>query len=149
MCARDCALCHSSMCSSMVTEEGFTAGNQGPKALETLASGAGMLGSWKVILQGDFSGIPFTAFWRHRCGPVQVVCIGASWCVPSNAHGIECSGVDVALQVFFFESHRRVEAYQRGQQLSCALLAASTSAPQCHWGCLNFACLLCLMPAAG
>ena len=26
-----------------------------------------MLGSWKVILQGDFSGIPFTAFWRHRC----------------------------------------------------------------------------------
>ena len=47
------------------------AGDQGPKALETLASGAGMLGSWKVILQGDFSGIPFTAFWCHRCACMQ------------------------------------------------------------------------------
>ena len=31
-----------------------------------------MLGSWKVILQGDFSGIPFTAFWRHRCEATPV-----------------------------------------------------------------------------
>ena len=39
----------------------------GPQALGRLASGAGMLGSWKVVLEGDFTGIPFTALWRHRC----------------------------------------------------------------------------------
>lgn len=38
----------------------------GPEALKRLASGAGMLGSWKVILEGDFTGIPFTALWKHR-----------------------------------------------------------------------------------
>ena len=38
----------------------------GPEALKRLASGAGMLGSWKVVLEGDFSGIPFTALWKHR-----------------------------------------------------------------------------------
>ena len=38
----------------------------GPEALGRLASGAGMLGSWKVVLEGDFTGIPFTALWRHR-----------------------------------------------------------------------------------
>ena len=38
----------------------------GPEALKRLASGAGMLGSWKVVLEGDFTGIPFTALWKHR-----------------------------------------------------------------------------------
>ena len=65
-----------------------------------------MLGSWKVILQGDFSGIPFTAFWRHRCAPVQVVVLGPQlmctmWCtwplsclVPLQPHGF-LEGIDV------------------------------------------------------
>ena len=39
----------------------------GPEALKRLASGSGMLGSWKVVLEGDFTGIPFTALWKHRC----------------------------------------------------------------------------------
>ncbi len=30
----------------------------GPEALKRLASGAGMLGSWKVVLEGDFSWHP-------------------------------------------------------------------------------------------
>ncbi|KAK9837122.1 hypothetical protein WJX81_004609 [Elliptochloris bilobata] len=42
----------------------------GPEALKTLASGSGMLGSWKVLMKGDFSGIPFTSFWRHRINRV-------------------------------------------------------------------------------
>jgi hypothetical protein len=42
---------------------------QGPEALKSLAAGSGMLGSWKVLLEGDFSGIPFTSFWRHRRVP--------------------------------------------------------------------------------
>lgn len=45
----------------------------GPEALGRLASGAGMLGSWKVVLEGDFTGIPFTALWRHRWAMSKMV----------------------------------------------------------------------------
>lgn len=38
----------------------------GPEALAKLDHASGMLGSWKVVLNGDFTGIPFTALWRHR-----------------------------------------------------------------------------------
>lgn len=38
----------------------------GPEALRKLDNTTGMLGSWRVVLEGDFTGIPFTALWRHR-----------------------------------------------------------------------------------
>ena len=44
----------------------------GPEALaklkeqERVNGESGMLGSWKVVLAGDFTGIPFTTLWRHR-----------------------------------------------------------------------------------
>lgn len=38
----------------------------GPEALAKLDHASGMLGSWKVVLAGDFTGIPFTTLWRHR-----------------------------------------------------------------------------------
>ena len=58
-----------------------------------------MLGSWKVILQGDFSGIPFTAFWRHRCAPVM----RSYWAIVVHqvmrAH-FGSSGVNAGSQIF-------------------------------------------------
>lgn len=50
----------------------------GPEALGRLAAGAGMLGSWKVVLEGDFSGIPFTALWRHRWGAERLTSLSLS-----------------------------------------------------------------------
>lgn len=38
----------------------------GPEGLKALERGAGMLGSWKVVLQGNYESIPHTAIWRHR-----------------------------------------------------------------------------------
>ena len=40
----------------------------GPEALSKLEHGAGMLGSWRAVLRGDFSGIPFTSMLQHRYG---------------------------------------------------------------------------------
>ena len=39
-----------------------------PESVRQLArsSGSGMLGSWKVVMQGDFSDIPVTSLWSHR-----------------------------------------------------------------------------------
>ena len=37
----------------------------GPEALAPPPPG-GMLGSWKVVLDGDFDGIPYTSLWEHR-----------------------------------------------------------------------------------
>ena len=49
----------------------------GPEALQALAAGSGMLGSWKVVLQGDFDDIPLTSIWRHRCaGPIRSIPCG-------------------------------------------------------------------------
>ncbi|EIE20486.1 carotenoid oxygenase [Coccomyxa subellipsoidea C-169] len=42
----------------------------GPEALAKLDHASGMLGSWKVVLAGDFTGIPFTTLWRHRINMV-------------------------------------------------------------------------------
>jgi carotenoid cleavage dioxygenase-like enzyme len=41
----------------------------GPEALRKLDHTSGMLGSWRVVLSGDFTGIPYTALWRHRHAP--------------------------------------------------------------------------------
>ena len=58
-----------------------------------------MLGSWKVILQGDFSGIPFTAFWRHRCAPAHA----AVWAIVVHIQAMymafQSSGFDAGSQV--------------------------------------------------
>ncbi|KAK9823367.1 hypothetical protein WJX72_002263 [[Myrmecia] bisecta] len=40
------------------------------KKLAAKANGGGMLGSWKVVMQGDFSDIPVTRLWRHRVNKV-------------------------------------------------------------------------------
>ena len=39
-----------------------------PEAVRMLASapGSGMLGSWKVIMDGDFNDVPVSSLWSHR-----------------------------------------------------------------------------------
>ena len=40
-----------------------------PEAVRVLAtsSGSGMLGSWKVVMDGDFNDVPVSSLWSHRC----------------------------------------------------------------------------------
>ena len=39
-----------------------------PEAVRLLASkpGSGMLGSWKVVMDGDFNDVPVSSLWAHR-----------------------------------------------------------------------------------
>ena len=39
-----------------------------PEAVRLLASspGSGMLGSWKVVMDGDFNDVPVSSLWSHR-----------------------------------------------------------------------------------
>ncbi len=39
-----------------------------PEAVRVLAtsSGSGMLGSWKVVMDGDFNDVPVSSLWSHR-----------------------------------------------------------------------------------
>ncbi|KAL3146000.1 hypothetical protein ABBQ38_015360 [Trebouxia sp. C0009 RCD-2024] len=59
-----------------------------PEAVRLLAtsSGSGMLGSWKVVMDGDFTGVPVTSLWSHRIntktGEVRRKCLFAQ----SNDH---------------------------------------------------------------
>ena len=41
-----------------------------PEAVRLLASspGSGMLGSWKVVMDGDFNDVPVSSLWSHRSG---------------------------------------------------------------------------------
>lgn len=38
----------------------------GPDALAKIEAGGGVLGSWRVVLDGDFDDIPYTSLWEHR-----------------------------------------------------------------------------------
>ena len=38
----------------------------GPDELRRVRKGGGVLGSWRVVLDGDFDDIPYTALWEHR-----------------------------------------------------------------------------------
>ena len=38
----------------------------GPAELARVRKGGGVLGSWRVVLDGDFDDIPFTALWETR-----------------------------------------------------------------------------------
>ncbi|DBA67834.1 TPA: hypothetical protein ACH3X2_014183 [Trebouxia sp. C0005] len=59
-----------------------------PEAVRVLAtsSGSGMLGSWKVVMDGDFNDVPVSSLWSHRIntrtGEVKRHCLFAQ----SNDH---------------------------------------------------------------
>ena len=38
-----------------------------PDSLLALQKGQGMLGSWKQVMAGDWSSIPYTSLLEHRC----------------------------------------------------------------------------------
>ena len=39
-----------------------------PEAVQLLATtpGSGMLGSWKIVMEGDFKDVPVSSLWSHR-----------------------------------------------------------------------------------
>ena len=40
----------------------------GPAQMQALQRGSGMIRNLKLVHYGDFSALPYTALWRHRCG---------------------------------------------------------------------------------
>lgn len=68
-----------------------------PEAVRLLAtsSGSGMLGSWKVVMDGDFKDVPVSSLWSHRCVQhsfsVSLLGVVVAPSTPKGLRGVICA----------------------------------------------------------